>query len=76
MAVELMGCTTDGKGLLLFLAIRQVLPNLWHFEILTLESMEKPKMWSISKTPDRRAKRTNIWDSGYYSTRMDVTFDV
>ncbi len=38
---------------------------LLHFEILTLESMGKPIMWNISKTADRRAKRTEIWDSGY-----------
>ncbi len=29
--------------------------------------MGKPKMWNISKTADRRAKRTKIWDSEYYS---------
>ena len=44
--------------LLLFLAIGQVLQNLCHFEILTLEPMGKPKMWNISKTADRRAKRS------------------
>ncbi len=42
--------------LLLFLAIGQVLQNLWHFEILTWESMGKPKMWIISKTAYRRVK--------------------
>ncbi len=42
--------------LLLFLAISQVL-HLWHFEILTLESMGKPKIWNILKTADRRPKR-------------------
>ncbi len=42
--------------LLLFLAIGQVLQNLWHFEVLTLESKGKPKMWNISKTADCRAK--------------------
>ena len=36
--------------LLLFLPIGQVLKHLWHFEILTWESMGKPKMWLISKT--------------------------
>ncbi len=41
----------------------------------TLESMGKPKMWSISKREDRRVKRTKIWDSWYYNTYMDVTFD-
>ena len=61
--------------LLLFLTIGHVLQNLWHFEMLTLESVGKPKMWSISKTADRRAKQTNIWDSGYYNTHMGVTFD-
>ncbi len=27
--------------------------------------MGKSKMWNISKTADRRANRTEIWDSGY-----------
>ena len=49
-----------------FLAIGQVLKILWHFEILTWESMGKPKMWNISKTANCRAKRTKIWDSGSY----------
>ncbi len=52
------------------LAICQKLQILWHFEILTWESMGKPKLWNISKTADRRAKRTKIWDSGYYSAHM------
>ncbi len=43
-----------GCRLLLFLAIGQVLQNLWHFEILTLES--KRKLWNISKTVNSRAK--------------------
>ncbi len=59
--------------LLLFFAIGHVLQNLRHFEILTWKSMGKPKMWNISKTGDRRAKRTKIWDSGYYSAHMEVT---
>ena len=58
-------------SLLLFLAIGQVLKKLWHFKILTLESMGKPKMWSVSKTADRRAKRTKLQ---YYSTHMEVNF--
>ncbi len=33
-----------------FLAMGQVLKILWHFEILTRESMGKPKMLKISKT--------------------------
>ncbi len=33
----------------LFLVIGQVLKMLWHFEILTWESMEKPKMWILSQ---------------------------
>ncbi len=37
--------------------------------------MGKPKMWNISKMADRRVKRTKIWDSWYYSTHMDITFD-
>ncbi len=32
-------------------------------------------MWDISKTADRRAKRTKIWDSWYYSAHMWGTFD-
>ncbi len=59
----------------LFLAIGQVLKNLWHFEILTWELMGKPKIWNISKTADRRAKRMIIWDSGCYSAYMEGTFD-
>ncbi len=35
--------------MVLFFAIGQVLTILWHFEILTWESMGKPKMWNISK---------------------------
>ncbi len=54
-----------GNAALLLLAIGQVLQNLWHFEILTLKSMGKPKIWIISKTADCRAKWTKIWDSGY-----------
>ena len=59
----------------LFLAIGQVLKILWHFEILTWESMGKPKMWNISKTANRRAKRTKIWDWESYSAYMEGTFD-
>ncbi len=32
-------------------------------------------MCNISKTADHRAKRTKIWDSGYYSAHMEDTFD-
>ena len=46
--------------LLHFLAIGRVLQLLWHFEILTLQSMGKPQMCNISKTADRRAKRAKI----------------
>ncbi len=53
-----------------FLAIYHKLKSLWHFEILTLESMGKPKMWNITKTVNRRAKQAKIWDSGYYSAHM------
>ncbi len=51
------------------------LKHLWHFEILTWESMGKLKMWNISKTANSRAKRTKIWDSGSYSAFMQGTFD-
>ncbi len=37
--------------------------------------MGKPKMWNISKTADHRAKRTEIWDSGYYNAYIWGTFD-
>ncbi len=59
----------------LFLAIGQVLKILWHFEILTLESMGKPKMWNISKAANHRAKWNKIWVSGSYSAYMEGTFD-
>ena len=59
----------------LFLAISQVLKILCHFEILTWESMGKPKMWNISKTANPRAKWTKIWDSGSYSVYVEGTFD-
>ena len=32
-------------------------------------------MLNISKTVDRRGKRTKIWGSGYYSAYMQGTFD-
>ena len=57
------------------LAICQKLKILWHFEILTWESMGKPKMWNISKTANRRPKRTKMWDSGSYCEYMEGTFD-
>ncbi len=34
--------------------------------LFTLESMGKPKMWTILKTADHRVKQMEIWDSGYY----------
>ncbi len=55
-------CYHSGIQAVTFLG--QVLNKLCHFDILTWESMGKPKMWNISKTADRRAKRTKIWDSG------------
>ncbi len=48
----------------LFLEIGEVFKILWHFEILTWESMGTPKMWKILQTTGRRAKRTKICDSG------------
>ena len=50
-----------------FLVINQVLQNLWHFELLTWESVGKPKMWNISKMAGRTASEEKIWDSGSYS---------
>ncbi len=32
-------------------------------------------MCNILKTVDRRAQRTKIWDSGYYSAHVEDTFD-
>ena len=37
--------------------------------------MGRPKMLNISKTANRRAKQTKIWDSGSYSAYMEGTFD-
>ncbi len=48
---------------------------LWHFEILTWESMGKTKMSTILQTADRRAKRTKIWYSRYYSVHVEHIFD-
>ena len=45
------------------LVICQKLKHLWHFAILTWESMRNPKMCIILKTADRSTKRTKIWDS-------------
>ena len=61
--------------LLLFLAISSFTKPMV-LEILTLESMGKPKMWNISKTANRRTKRAKIWESGFLSTHMEVSFDV
>ncbi len=58
-----------------FLVSGQVLRNLWHFLILTWESMGKPKMWNISKTDNCWAKRTKIWESGSYRAHREGTFD-
>ncbi len=46
------------------------LGNWPSFEILTWESMQKTKIWNISKTADRRAKRLKIGDSGYYTVHI------
>ncbi len=58
-----------------FLGNRPSLKKLWHFKILTWESMGKPKMWNISKTVDRRANQTKIWDLGCYSVHMEGALD-
>ena len=57
----------------LFLAFGQVSKNLWHFEILTWESMGKPKMGNIPKKANRRAKQMKIWDSRSYFEYMEGT---
>ncbi len=54
----------------LFLAIGQILKMLRQFEISTCESKGKPNMLNISKTANRRAKQTKMWDSVYYSAHM------
>ena len=59
-----------------FLGNRPSLKKCGTFETLTWESMGKPKIWYISKRDNRRAKRTNIWDSGSFSAYMEGTFDV
>ncbi len=46
------------------LAICQKFKILWHFEILTWESMGKPKMWNILKTADRGVKRMKFGTRG------------
>ena len=65
----------DGIQAIIFLGNRPSIKKMWDFEILTWDSMGKTKMWNISKTAARRAKRTNSWDSGYYSAHIEVTFD-
>ncbi len=55
-------------------AIVQLLNILWHFQILTWDSIGKPKMYHISKTTDPRTKRTKIWDSAFCSAHTRVLF--
>ncbi len=46
-----------GECMLLYMAIGQVLRNLWYFEILTLESMENLNVErNRNPKPNRRAK--------------------
>ncbi len=47
----------------------QQLIALWHFEILAWGSTGKNKMWNISKTTDRRAKRPKF---GTRDTTVDI----
>ncbi len=47
------------------LMICQKLKILWHFEMLTWESMGNPKMFNILKAAVRRAKQMKIWVSWY-----------
>ncbi len=58
-----MGYHCGIQTITFFLPIGQVLKILWHFEILTCESMGKRKMWNISKTVNCRAKRMKILES-------------
>ena len=59
--------------LLLFLAIRHVLQNLWHFEILTRESMGiSSNMLHISKMADHREKRMKIGTCGPRNSYIHV----
>ncbi len=46
------------------LVVYQKLNILWHFEILTWESTENPKMCNILKIVDRTAKRTKFGTRG------------
>ncbi len=48
----------------IFLRSAKKLKILFHFEILTWESIGKSEMWNISKTADRGMKRAKIWDLG------------
>ena len=57
------------------LAICQKIKNFVALRNFSIGVNGKPKMWNISKTADCRAKRTNIWVSGYYSVYIYGTFD-
>ncbi len=45
-----------GIQALAFLGNRPRFKIVWHFEILTWDSMGKPKMWVISKTANRKGE--------------------
>ncbi len=68
-----------GMQTITFLAIVQILQNVWHFEILTWESMGKPKLWNISKTrwADRRANKQKFGTRGttVHMWRVLLVFD-
>ncbi len=53
-----------------FLGNRPSFKKMWYFDILTWESMGKPKMWNITKTAYRRAKRTKLCDFGSYGAHV------
>ncbi len=59
-----------------FLGSRRNFKKVLYFEILTLESIENPKMCNILKTADRAAKRMKIWDSWSYKLNLWGTYHV
>ncbi len=65
--------TIGARWLLLFLTIGF---KIWHITISTWRLIENPKMWNISQTTYRRAKRIGIWDPSCYEVYMWAVFQV
>ncbi len=61
-----------------FLGNRLIFKLLWHFEILTWQSLqwENPKMCNILKIVDRRVKLMKLWDLRSQELHMQGTFRV